>query len=84
MIEFSHEIRDREGLHARPVTMIASEAMHWSSRVSVVCGDHVARASDLVGLMGLCARQGDLLVFRVEGDDAEEAAASLKTLVEDL
>lgn len=84
MLEFNHVIKDRMGLHARPVTVIASEALRWKSDVTVTCGNRRASARELVELMGLCARQGDALVFRVSGPDEEAAASSLETAVEDL
>lgn len=37
MIEFSHVISDAEGLHARPVALVASAVHPWESSVTVVC-----------------------------------------------
>lgn len=77
-VEFSHVIADAQGLHARPVTRICAAAGQWESEISVSCGDAVASATDLMGLMGLCARRGDELTVRVEGPDEDACAAALR------
>lgn len=83
MIEFSHVIADPQGLHARPVTDLAAEALRWpaETRMDVACGDRVASARDLISLMGLGACRGDELRFRIEGPDERGAAAGIQALV---
>lgn len=78
MIEFSHVISDAEGLHARPVALVASAVHPWESSVTVTCRGVSTSARDLMGLMGLCARRGDELAVRVEGPDEEACAAALR------
>ena len=80
MITFSHVIADIEGLHARPVALIASEARKWSSRITVTSGMARADATDLMGLMGMDARQGDELTVTVDGPDEEAAAEALRAV----
>lgn len=78
MIEFSHTITDAQGLHARPVAQICAAARMWESAVTVACGETSTPATDLMGLMGLCARKGDELVVCVEGTDEEACASALR------
>lgn len=78
MIEFSHVIDDAEGLHARPVARVCAAAGAWESAVTVTCRGVSASASDLMALMGLCARKGDKLEIRVEGPDEEPCASALR------
>ena len=78
MVQFAHVIEDAEGLHARPVAFIASEAHRWISTARVSCANGTADATDLMGLMGLDARCGDELTITVEGPDEEAAAAALQ------
>lgn len=80
MITFEHVIEDVEGLHARPVALIASEARKWQSSTTVVYGIKRADAADLMGLMGLDARQGDKLTVVVEGPDEEAAAEAMRAV----
>lgn len=78
MIEFSHTITDAQGLHARPVAQICAAARQWESGVTVCCGGLSTLATDLMGLMGLCARKGDELAVKVEGPDEEACADALR------
>ena len=82
VIEFSHVVTDREGLHARPVTVICCAARKWSCGITVSCGSRVADARDLLQLMGLMARRGDTLVFKLDGADEQDAAAAIETAIE--
>lgn len=78
MITFSHVIQGVEGLHARPVALICAEAKPFESAVRVSCGRAVVCASDLMGLMGLDARQGDELVVAIEGPDEQACAERMR------
>ena len=80
MITFTHVIADVEGLHARPVALIASEARKWQSAITVSSGTACANANDLMGLMGLDARRGDELTVVVDGPDEEAAAEALRAV----
>ena len=80
MITFTHVIADVEGLHARPVALIASEARKWQSAITVSSGSARSEASDLMGLMGMDARQGDELTVAVEGPDEEAAAEAMRAV----
>ena len=46
--------------------------------VTVCCGGLSTSATDLMGLMGLCARKGDELAVKVEGPDEEACADALR------
>lgn len=81
MTEFTHVIRDKLGLHARPVTQIALVVRDYQSAVQVTCGNSTAAGDDLMALMGLDARQGDELTVRVDGPDEEATATALKDVL---
>ena len=74
MIEVVHAMEDPLGFHARPVMLVSAEAAKWKSRVTVHNGRLSADAADPIALMGLQARQGDELVFQIEGSDEEDAS----------
>lgn len=78
MVQFTRVIEDAEGLHARPVALIASEARRWTSTTKVSSANGTADATDLMGLVGLDARCGDELTVTVEGPDEEAAALALQ------
>lgn len=78
MVSFTHTIRGGEGLHARPVASIVAATRPWTSAVRVRVGDRVCDGRDLMGLMGLGARCGDVLIVEVEGPDETPAAEALR------
>lgn len=78
MIEFSHQIRDAEGLHARPVAAICGEVQRWKSNVYVACRGAESSGRDLMGLMALNARRGDELAVRIDGEDEQACARALR------
>ena len=84
MVEIAHVIADSLGLHARPVTRIASEAARWESEVTVCHDGRVAPACDVMALMGLEAAQGDTIAVRIEGPDERDAKDFFEHLLRDL
>lgn len=80
MLEFSHVIADPEGLHARPVARICSEAHAWESSITVAFRALSVDATDLMGLMGLMARCGDELTVTVNGPDEEACCEVMRSV----
>lgn len=77
MLEFSHVILGPEGLHARPVTCICSEAHLWKSSITVALGGLSVNATDLMGLMAKC---GDELIVTVNGLDEEACCEAMRSV----
>jgi phosphocarrier protein HPr len=80
MVEFSYVILDKQGLHARPVAMICSEAHQWGSDIVITCRGAEASATDLMGLMALDGRKGDELVVRISGEDEAACAEAMRSV----
>ncbi len=79
------EVRNREGLHARPVMRFVDLAMQFRSSVTVANvtkNGEVLDGRSAMQLMLLEATQGCLLRIKVQGVDADEAADALAALVE--
>ncbi len=68
MVTFIHKISDPNGLHAINAARLARFCRDCPARVRVACRDTAADARQMMGLMKLRAKQGDVLEFRVEGD----------------
>ena len=81
MIQLTHVLNDPQGLHARPIAAIASKLASCHSDVEIRLGDRTASARDLVGMLGLDARGGDELHITVIGDDEEQTADILRTVL---
>lgn len=71
------------GLHARPASVLAEAACGFES--SIVIERDPGQTADLrsvLSVVGLDVQHGDGFVLRAEGDDAEAAIATLRTLLE--
>lgn len=82
MKEFSYVLTDENGIHARPAGMLVKEAVKFQSTIKVSKGEKSADVKRLFALMGLAAKKGDKLDFKVEGDDEDSASQTLKEFLE--
>lgn len=78
MVSFTYVITGPEGLHARPVALIGSQASKVESKVTVRCGSSTTSATDLMGLMCLDANKGDELEVMVEGPNEQADAEVMR------
>ena len=81
IVEASVVIGNTVGLHARPATLLVQTAARYSSKVQVRCGEKIANAKSIVGILKLGAVKGDTIVLRAEGEDAATAIQALTSLV---
>ncbi len=78
-------IKNREGLHARPVMRFVDLASRFKAAISVT---NVTRRNEMVDgksamhMMLLEAVQGSVLRIAAVGEDAEEAVVALASLVD--
>ena len=85
MKQFNYEIKDALGIHARPAGMFAKLAKEYQSTVQITKGEKTVLATQLLMLMGLGVKQGDVIQITVEGPDEEVAAPAIeKFLAENL
>lgn len=82
--ETTVSVGNRLGLHARPAMAFVEAASGFSASVSVrrADGDEVVDGKSIMHMMMLAATKGTELVICAEGDDAEDAVASLRQLVD--
>ena len=78
MKEFTYEIEDPNGMHARPAGRLATFAKQFSSQIRIRSGEREADAKRLLSLMSLGAVHGATLFFFVTGDDEESACMALE------
>lgn len=78
------EIRNREGLHARPASLIVSALGGLDARVTVATGDKTpVDGRSPIGLMALGVVKGDQIVVTATGDQAADAMDAIRALVAD-
>lgn len=77
MKTWEYQIKDLEGLHARPASKLVMAARKWQSSIQISCNDNRADAKDILSVMALGARMGDHIVVDIDGDDQEKALESV-------
>lgn len=71
------------GLHARPAALFVKAAAAQPVPVTIGVGDgDPVDARSLLSVMGLGVKNGDEVVLRAEGPEADGALASLVTVLE--
>lgn len=81
MKEFTCQIKDPNGMHARPAGRLATFAKQFKSEIRVEANGKTADAKRLLSLMSLGASSGAELSFTVSGEDEEGAVAELQAFV---
>lgn len=83
MKEFTYEIKDPNGIHARPAGDVVKLLKGFTSSATIVKGDRSADMSKLFKLMGLGVKQGDAVTVKIEGEDENECAEALTKFFEE-
>ncbi len=78
MKQFTYEVRDELGLHARVATELVNRLQDSESSVTLQDGEKTADAKKMFSLMALCVQQGDMLTFTIEGGDEEALSRELR------
>jgi len=82
MLERSVQIRNRNGLHARPAAEIVKLAAKYNADITLVRDELEVNGKSIMGVMMLAAEQGATILLRASGTDAESAVDALAALVE--
>lgn len=82
MPEASVRLPNPTGLHARPAKVFAKAAAASPSDVTVAKDGREVNAKSVLSVLTLDCHQGDEIVIRTEGDEAEGTLAELVRLVE--
>jgi phosphocarrier protein len=81
--EVEVDLRNRQGLHLRPATRFAQEALRFRCAVVVSAAGQEVSGKSILLLTSLAAERGTRLRIRAEGEDAEECVRALEALVRD-
>lgn len=76
-------IRNRLGLHARAAALLVQTASRFRSEVTVSKDGRTVNGKSIMGLMTLAAAQGSELEVTACGEDAAEALAAIRELIDD-
>jgi phosphocarrier protein FPr len=72
------------GLHARPAAQWVDASRRSTARLQVRCRNTVADPKNLVSLLQLGLRSGDVVTVSAEGPDAAKGLAQLKSTIQSL
>jgi phosphocarrier protein HPr len=70
------------GLHARAATRFVQTASRFQSEIFVTKGDREVNGKSIMGMLMLVAAKGSRISVRAVGEDAHEAVAALRELVD--
>ena len=82
MKQFEYTIKDPLDIHARPAGMLVKEAKQFSSECTISKNGTTVKAGQMMKLMSLCVKQGDVVTVTANGADEDAAAAALKAFFE--
>ncbi len=80
MIEKTFIVEAEEGLHARPATVLAKEAMKFTCDLKLYKGDDRTKTfqpKSILSIMTIGASKGDEVTIVANGDDEEAAMAQM-------
>ena len=66
----------------RPAGILCKEAMQFKSHITFTYRENTANAKSVLSVLGACVKCGDEVEFVCEGDDEEQALASLVQAIE--
>jgi phosphocarrier protein HPr len=72
----------KSGLHARPAAVFVQNAKGFQSQITLSKNDKTVNGKSILSVLSLGAEQGDRVVLKVNGDDAEVAIDRLTSLLE--
>lgn len=75
-------IRNKEGLHFRPIMKFVDTATTFAAEIQVHCQERQADGRSPMELLMLVATQGTAITLVARGDDAGPAVTALGDLVE--
>jgi len=83
MREINYVVSDPQGIHARPCALLAQCCVDFKSAVTVRLDEKKASGQNVLELLALKARMGDVLNIQIEGEDEEQAFQKLRKLLEE-
>ena len=72
------KIKNSQGLHARPASILVRIANKFESDVVVKKGNESVNGKSIMGLLVLAANQGSVIDLEISGPDAEQAMNELE------
>ncbi len=79
MKQFTYTITDPLGIHARPAGLLAKAAKAYADTTVTVTKDgNTVKATQLMKLMGLTVKQGNVVTVAADGPQEDAAIAAME------
>lgn len=78
MKQFNYTITDPLGIHARPAGLLAKEAKKFSAACTITKDGQTKKLTQLMMIMSLGVKQGDIVTITAEGADEDAAIEALE------
>lgn len=75
------EVKNKQGLHARPAALFVQVANKFDARINVIRDNEKVNGKSIMGILMLGAEQGSIIEIEAEGKDAHEALSELEKLI---
>jgi phosphocarrier protein len=72
----------KSGLHARPAAVFVQKAKGFQSEITLSRNEKTVNGKSILSVLSLGAEQGDQVLLKANGDDAELAIDRLVSLLE--
>ena len=83
MKQFDYTITDALGIHARPAGQLAKVAKQFESACTITKGDVTKKLTQLMMLMSMGIKCGDVVTIKAEGADEDAAIAALEAFLKE-
>lgn len=83
MKTYSYTIKDLQGIHARPAGELVKLAKIFTCEIKIGKDGKMVDAKKIFGIMGLGAKQNDLVEFTFNGEDEEQAYSAVSSFMEE-
>ena len=82
MKKLTVELKNNQGLHARPSLEIVKIVRKYNSKLKIIKDNIEVDGSNVMELMTLAAEKGQKLILRAEGEDEEMLISELYKFIE--
>jgi phosphotransferase system HPr (HPr) family protein len=80
-IEKKVQVKNKQGLHARPAALFVQIANKYDATIKVIKDDQVVNGKSIMGILMLAAEKDSEVILVAEGMDSEEAVRELELLL---
>lgn len=78
MKKITYQVTTPQGIHARPAGLLANQISKYKCKVFIEKDGKSVDAKEILALMSLGVKQGDIIAITFDGEEEEEAATAVE------